>query len=274
MDTDLHSSTIYYTVGYNEDFINFMSAADVYKRTEYLRSYLKPGIRVLDMGSGPGQLSLWLAGLVAPGELHGIDIEPSQVEMARQAAVQSGCDNAVFQVADAADLPFEDGFFDLVHCHDLLAYIPDTMAVLREVKRVLKPGGIFGCREWNLESSFVFPEFGVLGKAVEVLVDLITADDGHPMIGRELKMHLLDAGFADVRVSGSFECYSEPEEIDRLYIVAKNWFLSLGITEPAKQYGAATDALFEAIEQAIEQWRQHPGSIVGVAMGEAVSVRP
>ena len=46
-----------------------------------------------------------------------------------------------FRVADIVDLPFEDGFFDVACCNDVLAYVPDTQAALSEVKRILKPGG-------------------------------------------------------------------------------------------------------------------------------------
>ena len=97
--------------------------------------------------AGPGFISIRLAEAVAPGEVYGIDMEPSQIEMARELAAERGCDNASFHVADIAELPFEDGFFDVACCNDVLAYVPDTGAALSEVKRVLKPGGVFGCRE-------------------------------------------------------------------------------------------------------------------------------
>ena len=79
----------------------------------------------------------------APGELHGIDMEASQIEMARSVAAAGGHDNAFFRTGDATDLPFEDASFDVAHCHAVLMHVPDTQAVLTEVKRVLKPGGSF-----------------------------------------------------------------------------------------------------------------------------------
>ena len=94
---------------------------------------------------------------MAPGELHGVDVEESQIGMARAAAKAGGHDNATFHIADVTDLPFEDNSFDVAHCHAVLMHVPDTQAALAEVRRVLKPGGIVSAREMFVESSFFEP---------------------------------------------------------------------------------------------------------------------
>lgn len=254
--------------------IKFLARFEENPPTAYLKAHLKPGIRVLDLGCGPGYLSVWLADLLAPGRLYGIDVEPSQVEHARQVAAERGCDNAEFEVADAVDLPFEDGFFDLVHCNNVLAYVPDTKAVLAEAQRVLKPGGILGCREPLVESSFFYPGMGGSAKGFAVFGDILAADDGHPEMGKSLKTHLDQAGFLDIKVSASFEIFSEPDEVDAFYHLVKDWFLSWDIIKSAKMYGAATDSLFKSVELAIENWRQHHGAVAAIAAGEAVAVCP
>ena len=119
----------------------------------HLLPYLKTGLRVLDFGCGPGTISAGLAKAVEPGELHGVGIEESQIDLARSVAEAGGQDNATFHVGDVTDLPFEDAFFDVAHCHNVLMHVPDTRAVLTEVKRVLKPGGIVSAREMICESS-------------------------------------------------------------------------------------------------------------------------
>ena len=60
-------------------------------------------------------------------------------------------------VGDVTDLPFDDDSFDVAHCHAVLMHVPDTPAVLAEVKRVLKPGGIIASREAIISSSFSTP---------------------------------------------------------------------------------------------------------------------
>ena len=67
--------------------------------------------------------------------------------MAVTAAIDGGHSNARFQVADALNLQIPDNHFDAVHCHSFLMHVPDTMAVLAEIKPVLKEGGVLGARE-------------------------------------------------------------------------------------------------------------------------------
>ena len=118
------TSTPDYTAGHSEDYLRFLEHAASRDVISYLAPHLRSGLRIFDLGCGPGFISVRLADAVAPGELYGIDMEPSQMEMAKEIAADKGCDNAWFRVADVADLPFEDGFFDVACCNDVLAYVP------------------------------------------------------------------------------------------------------------------------------------------------------
>ena len=201
-------------------------------------------------------------------------MEESQIDMARSVAEANGQDNAIFHVGDVTDLSFEDGFFDAAHCHNVLMHVPDTAAVLSEVKRVLKPGGIIGCREMISESSFTYPDFGVIRKAWDMFEDLLADDDGHPQMGRELKGHFVQAGFTNIRVTGSFDIYSTPADMAFIYEFANKWFLSPEIVEAAIKYGASTRELCDTIRNAYDRWRDHPGAFVALAFGEAVAGKP
>lgn len=260
-----------YTMGFSPAMLEYLQRHTLETNAAYLVPYLKPGMRALDFGCGPGTISVGLARAVAPGELHGVDMEESQVERARAVARSYGQDNAVFHVADALDMPFEDEYFDVAHSYNLLVHVPDTAAVLAEVKRVLKPGGIIACREMICDSCFTHPDFGYLQRGWEIFRDLLTADDGHPEMGKHLKAHLLEAGFADVRVNTSFNSYSSPQDLDYFYTMVKEWFLSPDMREAAIKYGAATQGLYDNIREAHEQWRAHPGALVGIAYGEALA---
>ena len=152
------SSAATYTMGYSEDFQKLLRRRNAETSAAHLLPHLKPGMCVLDFGCGPGTISMGLAEAVEPGELHGIDMEESQIEMARGAASAGGHRNAAFQTADVTDLPFEDNSFDVAHCNALLMHVPDTKAVLAEVRRVLKPEGIVSSREMFVDSSFLEPE--------------------------------------------------------------------------------------------------------------------
>ena len=137
-----------YTMGYSDEFQQLLNRRSLQTHARHLLPHLKPGMRALDFGCGPGTLSVGLAKAVEPGEMHGIDMEASQIELARAASTAGGHANAVFHVGNALELPFEDNYFDVAHCHTVLMHIPDTQAILSaEAKRVLKPGGIIASRE-------------------------------------------------------------------------------------------------------------------------------
>ena len=215
-----------------------------------------------------------LAKAVAPGELHGVDMEQSQVDLARAVATFRDQPNAVFHVGDVTNLDFEDGFFDIAHCHNVLMHVPDTAAVLAEVKRVLKPGGIIGCREMICESSFTHPDFGVLRKAWDMFEDLLAADDGHPQMGKDLKRHIVEAGFANPLTTATFDRLQRARGRSLHLRVANKWFLSPEIVEAAIKYGASTQELCDAIRDAYDRWKDHPGAFAALAFGEVVANKP
>ena len=87
-----------YTMGYSDDFQQLLDRRSVYSHAAQLLPLLKPGMRILDFGCGPGTISMGLAEAVIPGELHGIDMEATQIDLARAAARAGGHANATFHV--------------------------------------------------------------------------------------------------------------------------------------------------------------------------------
>ena len=94
----------------------------------------QPGMRILDLACGPGNLSRRLAAGVSPGgEVIGVDLAPGMIELARQAGIL----NARFEVMDIEQLSFEDGSFDAASCGHGLQFVPDLRRALSEARRVL-----------------------------------------------------------------------------------------------------------------------------------------
>ena len=268
------SGTPYYTLGYKEEYIEYLNRREVTTHAAHLLPYLKPGLRVLDFGCGPGTLTLGLAELVKPGEVHGIDMEESQIDMARSSAEEGGHDNALFRVADVTDLPFDDDSFDVAHCHSVLMFVPDTLAALTEVKRVLKPGGIISSRETIIESSFLRPDLYSLNDIWLIYSNMVMFDDGHPEMGKDLKGHLTEAGFTDIQASASFNSFSTTEEVRFFRDFARGWFLSEPLMETAIDFGATTEKQSADVRRALEQWVGRPGAFGAIAYGEALAFKP
>ena len=161
--TQPESPTPDYAISYGEGFTQVERLHTAEANAAYLLPLLRPGLRVLDFGCGSGDISVGLAKAIAPGELHGVDLEEAQIELARSLAGPAGLGNAIFHVGDVTALPFQDGFFDVAHCHNTLTYVPDTQAALAEVKRVLKPGGLIACREMICGPASSIPTWGLWG---------------------------------------------------------------------------------------------------------------
>ena len=101
-----------------------------------------PGDRVVDIGSGAGMDSLIAAQAVGPGgEVVGVDMTPAMLEMARQAALDSGLANVEFREGLAESLPIPDGWADVVISNGVINLVPDKLGAYREIARVLRPGG-------------------------------------------------------------------------------------------------------------------------------------
>ena len=271
---DQTPATSDYTMGYSEEFLQLLDRRSAETHAAYLLPHLKPGLRVLDFGCGPGTITVGLARAVDPGEVHGIDMEESQIGMARSAAGAGGHSNATFHVGDITALPFEDNVFDVAHCHAVLMHVPDTRAVLSEVKRVLKPGGIIASREMFVESSFLEPSGENFGAAWATFSRLLAANGGHPQLGKELKNTFLEAGFSDIRVGGSFDFFGTAEDVAFLHRFIMDWFYSPNVIEAATKYGLATHEQFDTWKQDLYDWRDAAGACGGFAFGEVVASNP
>ena len=158
---------------------------------------LVAGSRVMDYGCGPGFVALGMAGLVgAGGQVFGIDINERFVADANRRGAAAG--NVSCRLIEDGRIPLDDGAVDRALAKNVLEYVPDVGATLREIYRVLGPGG----RILVLDSDWGFVIVEPWGKeSTERFFDAAAPAFREPHIGRRLRGLLVDAGFTDVQVT-------------------------------------------------------------------------
>ena len=157
-----------------------------------------PGERVLDLACGTGVVARHAAPLVAPdGQVVGVDVNPGMLAVA--AAIAPG---VAWREADAARLPFADDAFDVALCEQALMFFPDAGAALRELRRVLAPGGRVALSVWRgLEHNWFYEAFAVaLERHVGAEAGAMMRSPFPDWDAEHLRGALAGAGFRDVRV--------------------------------------------------------------------------
>lgn len=154
--SDQHTSQSQNSIWANEDTGRYLRLrvktfynADYFERIVLPLLALPPQGKVLDIGCGYGGLSFSLAGLRPDLQITGVDIEPGSVENAALSAVENGYTNITFEQGDAHQLKYADNHFDAVMCQTVLTHVRDAEAVICEMARVLKPGGVFMAAEYT-----------------------------------------------------------------------------------------------------------------------------
>ena len=159
---------------------------------------IKIGQRVLDLGCGPGFLSLALADMVgASGAVHGVDINARFIDDASRRAQERGFANVRFHHLDGVALPIPDATIDRVIAKNVLEYVPDLTTTLDEAVRVLAPGG----RLHAIDSDWGFVIVEPWGKAtVDRFFAAAAPAFREPHIGRKLPGAFHAAGLTDIQV--------------------------------------------------------------------------
>src|SRR5438552_704358 len=178
--------------------------------------HLNPGMKLLDAGCGPGSITIGLAEAVAPADTIGIDASADAIEEARALAVSKGCANVRFEVADVYAVPFEDATFDAAFSHAVMQHLGDPLAALREIRRVLKPGGIIGIADADHDGTILAPPDPLLDASLRLLAEIrARRGGGDPRIGKRLRSLLHEAGFARTVASVTADCDGSTEATHR-----------------------------------------------------------
>lgn len=204
-----HAPLEQYSPGYEDSVVESFAQRSAAAEAAFFIPSLTRRMRLLDCGSGPGTITLGLARVVDAGEVVGLDIDSDQVDRATELAAQKGVENVSFQTGSVYSLPFESESFDAVFAHAVLQHLKEPVLALREMRRVLRPGGVVGVRDDDVGTLVVAPPSIEMSEVLDLLQRVTRVSGGNPNVGRRYKELLKAAGFVDVAMSATAQAHGE-----------------------------------------------------------------
>ena len=224
----------------------------------FLLPHLRPGMRLLDVGCGPGSITRGLAERLAPGQVVGIDLSRDALEGARREAAARGLTNLRFEDASVYEMPFADGSFDVVYAHQVLQHLRERPSAVREMLRVVRPGGLVAVRDVDWGTAAYWPRDRWIDRFIEVHHQAWYRNGGEPQMGRQLRALFNAAGVDDLEISAAVWCYATPDETSAWGEAYADRLLTSPMGERPVEYGFATRAEVESMAAAFRAWGTHP----------------
>jgi SAM-dependent methyltransferase len=262
-----------YTHGHHESVLRSHTWRTAENSAGYLLPHLRPGLSLLDVGCGPGTITVDLARIVAPGQVIGLDASDEVVAQASALGAASEATTLRFEVGDLFALNYEDEAFDVVHAHQVLQHLVDPVAALVELRRVLRPDGVLAARDSDYGAFAWAPADPVLDRWIEIYL-AVTARNGHnARIGPALLGLAHAAGLSDVTVSSTSWTFADPE--------SRQWWGNLWadrvqysrFAEQAVAYGLSDIEELESIAAAFVTWAASPDGVFIVPHTEILARR-
>jgi len=159
---------------------------------------LKSGMNVLDLACGPGFISCELAQVVGSGTVTGVDISEELIFTAQQAKVSEKVQNVSFRIGNVYELDQPENAFDFVYARFLFQHLENPQLALKNILRVLKPGGILCVLDIDDNWTSFAPESDAFVKFIRKAGAGQKRKGGNRLIGSQLFGLLSDAGFKTV----------------------------------------------------------------------------
>ena len=233
--------------------------------------HLQPGMSLLDCGCGPGTITLGLAEATAPGEVVGIDLEPSMIERANAFASERQVANVRFQVADIHELPFPDSSFDAVFTSAVLEHLVDPVKALQEIRRVLKLGGLVGVVSTDWSEPLVSPPDESVRQFFELFEKGFRHRGGSLNRGRHLGTMLRQAGFNVTEFAASYGNAATPDAVQTAVDGYVSWLENLPLFDEIVELGWTDHPTLERIGAGMRQWSKHPDAFLATGKCRAVA---
>jgi ubiquinone/menaquinone biosynthesis C-methylase UbiE len=205
------------------------------------------GSRVLEAGCGVGAQTVTLAHNSPGAHITSIDISESSVAEARQRVSEAGFTNVIFQQGDIFKLDFDPESFDHIFVCFVLEHLAQPVEALKQLKKLLKPGGTMTVIEGDHGSTYFHPDNEAAHQAILCQVELQKIAGGNANIGRELYPLLNAAEFDSISVSPRM-VYVDASRPSLVEGFIKNTFTAMieGVRQSALEAGLIDETTFDA----------------------------
>ncbi|OGV28479.1 MAG: hypothetical protein A3E88_05065 [Legionellales bacterium RIFCSPHIGHO2_12_FULL_35_11] len=185
-----------------------------------LKSGLKPGLKVADIGCGPGNVTLWLSEQVgSTGKIIGVDHSGEQLELLNKIILEKEIHNVSTYKIDIYNIDQIQESFDIIFCRFLFIHLSQPLVAIQKLHSLLKPGGCLIMAELDNSTWFSYPEHDALLKDTKLLCEVGEKKGMDFCIGPKLYGYLRKEVFADISVQIAQPILSGK---DRQYVLLKS----------------------------------------------------
>lgn len=260
-----------YTHGHHESVLRSHRWRTAENSAGYLLPHLRPGQRLLDVGSGPGTITVELAARVAPGRTTALERTEDALTLTRAEVERSGASTVDLTVGDVHALDDADATFDVVHAHQVLQHVADPVQALREMRRVTCPGGVVAARDSDYSAKAWYPQLPELDAWIELYLRCARANGGEPDAGRRLLAWAHAAGFTDVTATAGTWCFATPPDRAFWGGMWAERIVDSALARQALDSGFATAADLESMAAAWRSWAEAPDGWIVIVHGEILA---
>lgn len=227
--------------------------------------HLRPGMSVLDCGCGVGSITLDLAELVAPAPVVGMDMDEKQLATARRKAAERHINNVTFEVGDVYNLKYSAASFDAVLAHTLLMHLSDQLKAIREMRRVLKPGGVIGISDDDYGALTASPPDSAMHRLFAIWTRFVLLNGGNPFYSRNLRGLLREAGFINTEGHAvAAEYYGTLPETRRFSRVVDNLLADPEVGPAMVAHNLCTQSELDTLRVELKAWAEHPDAFLSL----------
>ncbi|KAG8410419.1 hypothetical protein J3458_017743 [Metarhizium acridum] len=264
-----------YTHGHHASVLRSHTWRTALNSAGFLLPHIKPHMTILDIGCGPGTITVDLAGHVPEGRVIGLERAAKVLEQARALAADKGVENIEFTEGDANSLSYPDDTFDIVFCHQVLQHVKDPVGILREMRRVAKPGGIVAARESDYGAFTWYPEVAGMKEWQSLYRKLAAHNGGEPDAGRMVHVWAKQAGFAADSITSTVSswCYSTCEEVAWWSGLWAERTVASSFADTAIESGIATRDQLAEVAETWRRWGNEDDAWFSVPSGEVLCIK-